>query len=310
MISAEHLKNSKEKFAILILAHTDPVQLKRLVCALDYPLFDIFIHFDKAKDIGDFNFNEYNLKHSELTIIPDRIRVNWGDISIVKATLNMYQTAFNKNKYSRYITLSGLDYPILSNDEIYQQLSNPNIEFIMGSPLEPSKLHKVECFYYFHHKFIGKIINLITTTLYRKLKICFGKSYIKTSKGEKWEFYFSPQWHALSGAFVEYMLEFLAENPYYYKHFRFTYAPDELLIPTLLFNSPFKNNALISNFPEGTHYNLNTSIHYLNYDYKVKVFDENDYETLIGSGKCFARKLSSNKSEKLIEMLNQKRNKN
>ena len=48
-------------------------------------------------------------------------------------------------------------------------------------------------------------------------------------------------------------------------------------------------------------------LHYLRYDTKqgstVAVFDETDFEDIISSHKLFVRKLSAEKSEKLVRML-------
>lgn len=298
-----------KKYAFLILAHTDPIHLQKLVYSLDFEHFDIYIHIDKKQDITKFQFDQYTLKYSELFIIQDREFVYWGDISIVHATLNMYMTAFKHRRYERFITLSGLDYPIKSNLEIYKELSNPQVEFIMGYPFKERDKHKVECIYFMKRKRIwNKVFNRITYTLYYKLPVSSGKPRLQLSTGEQWEFYFAPQWHALSFHFVEYMLSLLNNHPEILRRFAHSYAPDEILIPTILFNSPYKNRALRSFFPDGTHYNELCSIHYLNYDPVIEVFDEKSFDRIINSGKCFVRKLCSNKSQKLIEMLDKRRN--
>ena len=78
-----------KKYAFLILAHTDPIHLQKLVYSLDFEHFDIYIHIDKKQDITKFQFDQYTLKYSELFIIQDREFVYWGDISIVHATVTL-----------------------------------------------------------------------------------------------------------------------------------------------------------------------------------------------------------------------------
>lgn len=298
-----------KKYALLILAHTDPVHLRRLIYSLDYEHFDIYVHIDKKQDVSQFHFENYALNSSELFVIKDTVPIYWGDISIVNATLTMYREAVRQRRYERFITLSGLDYPLKSNEEIYNILSDPQTEYIMGNPLEAHERHKVDCINYMKPNFINKIFNKVTSTIYRKMRISFGTPELMLSSGEQWTFYFAPQWHALSFDFVEYMLSCLDRHPEILKRFQRTYAPDELVIPTILFNSAFKNHALQSDFPEKTHYNYKTAIHCLNFEPVIEVFDEKSFDMLVKSDKCFARKLHSNQSEGLIVLLDEHRNK-
>ena len=48
--------------------------------------------------------------------------------------------------------------------------------------------------------------------------------------------------------------------------------------------------------------------HYINYTDYIWTYDEHDYDSLMQSNKLFVRKLISNKSEKLIEMINNHHN--
>lgn len=112
------------KFAFLILAHEDPDHLRRLIHALDDPHFDFFVHVDRKADLDSFRFGSYQLQHSTLTVLENRITTYWGDMSLVDAMLAMYRRAYETQNYDRYITLSGLDYPLVSNQEIYDSLSD------------------------------------------------------------------------------------------------------------------------------------------------------------------------------------------
>ena len=118
--------------------------------------------------------------------------------------------------------------------------------------------------------------------------------------------YFAPQWHALSGDFVKYMLDILRRNPQIHNYFKHSFAPDEMLIPTILFNSEYSNYA--TTFSIKQHYNDMAVTHYLNYGAKVQIFNEKNYGEIINSKKMFIRKVASGKSEKLIDMLNGYRN--
>ena len=62
--------------AIMIAAHTDPVQLKRLVDSLRGIGADFYIHIDKKKEIEPF---VNALKDIDVNFISKRVCTNWGD---------------------------------------------------------------------------------------------------------------------------------------------------------------------------------------------------------------------------------------
>lgn len=286
------------KCAFLILAHTDPKQLRRLVHTLDHPGFDFFIHLDKKSDLRDYGFDSYSLHHSTLTVLQKRYRIRWGDISIVKATLALYRSAMATDNYDRFVTLSGQDYPILPNDVLAEKLSTPCVEWIMGNILEPKEYHKVERFYFWKLGRYKKGFTLLFSALgIRKNR------YITVGQ-EKWDIYFAPQWHALSSECVAYILNTLEAHPYILKYFKYAYAPDELLIPTILLNSSeFRARALASAFPEGAHYNQKTALHYINYEPYVEILRENRYSDIMSSQKLFCRKVKTGESDQLMDMI-------
>ncbi len=302
----------KKKIAFLILAHTDYKQLHRLITALDDERFDLYIHVDKKKNIKDFKFNNINMKYGNLYICSKRYNVVWGDISIVEATLQMYKQAFENYSYCRYVTLSGLDYPIMSNNQLWNILSREKIEYIGGEKLKNAEYMRVDWPYFWNNRILFEVskhivgfkpaywlIHLIRHGKHKKLEI----------NGKKSDIFFSPQWHALSGEFVKYMLNTLKNNSNIMGYFKHTFAPDEMLIPTILFNSEFRNIAIENNYPEGTHYNQKCVTHYINYEPQVEVFNECKYEDIKNSRKMFTRKVRSGESDKLCELLDENRDK-
>lgn len=105
------------KLAYLILAHGSYELLKELLKALDSPDNDIFVHLDlKAGDIDVSPFYGV-IRYSKLRFIENRVDVKWGHISIVEATLNLFEEAV-KGDYDYLNLLSGVDFPIKSNSYI------------------------------------------------------------------------------------------------------------------------------------------------------------------------------------------------
>jgi hypothetical protein len=296
------------KYAFLVLAHTDPKQLRRLIHALDDEHFDFFVHIDQKSAISEFQFDQYELKHSTLHVLENRYPLYWGDISIVEATLALYRMAHATGLYSRYITLSGLDYPIKSNQEIYAALSDLSVEHIAGCPLYRDIAFRIRGFY------LWKYGSKITTFCLRvhKLGLIRHKEHIKIDKKEC-PVYVSSQWHALSHEFVSYLLKTLDDDPKLLHFFKYSYAPDELLIPTILFNSPFGERA--NSFIKPDSWDFETlfatlpTLHYLRRRHRnLVVLDESDFHDLLGSDKLFFRKAMSGKSDELICKINHHRN--
>lgn len=287
------------KYAFLILAHTDPNQLSALVKALDDWQFDIYIHLDAKANMNQFlQVCEFANK-SEVKFLEKRYDVKWGDITMVKAMVELYTFASKKGEYDRYTMLSGLDFPLKSTTEIITFFeSNKNVELIMGNPLSSDEAKKVTSYNFM------EINNRYLRYILRKTigRIKLKPPYI-TINGRKCDVYFAPQWHSLSKECVNYILSTIETDPQILRYFRHSYAPDELLIPTMVFNSPYSDNTLKRSFPIGTHYNNKCAIHHINYDPIVQVFTVENYDDLIASDKLFCRKLCTGISDSLLKKI-------
>lgn len=306
-----HPFRKNKKYAFLILAHEDPAQLRRLIHALDDPHFDIYVHVSASAELKAFRFADYQLRHSCLTVLEKRIRTYWGDMTLVDAMLALYRRAFEIGGYDRYITLSGLDYPLKSNREIVDALSDPNREFILARPLREDLAFKIRGIYIWKYHILARIARHLVCNYHLPMH----PSRLRIPKGDrrKSEVYFSSQWHALSGECVGYLLKTIAENPHIRRFFRFAYAPDELLIPTILCNSPFAQRIIPGHFPENQDFeelfaSLPAIHHLAREKQNVVVFRERDFDGLMNSGKLFCRKVRTGISDSLLDKIDQHRN--
>lgn len=109
-----------DKIAILILAHKNPSQLTRLIQAMDDERFDFFVHID-AKSRMSFTLPKSLISKVYVDDVL-RIKTYFNDFSLVEATCSVMRSAFNKKKYKYFVLLTGQDYPIKSNDDIYNRL--------------------------------------------------------------------------------------------------------------------------------------------------------------------------------------------
>lgn len=217
-------------------------------------------------------------------------------------------------KYDRVFFLSGLDYPLMSNKDIFDVLANnTDKEFIAGKNItltEEVRQHKKIRQYHFFRDLpiknptLFRCVKGIAQLLMKYLPIR-RTGYIVT-RGKRCDIYYGSSWWCLSGACLAYVYNELFGNPDWENYFRFAYTPDELMIQTIVFNSKFKSKALL--FPDSTRGLVNlTPLHYIEYHKSIKVFEVKDFEKLMSSGKMFARKLVTGKSDALMDKIDKLR---
>lgn len=88
----------KNKHAYLIIAHNEFEILKILLSMLDDERNDIYLHFDKKVGNIDINIEELQLRNSKLFVLDERIDVRWGDLSLVKTELLLFEAAYNNGE--------------------------------------------------------------------------------------------------------------------------------------------------------------------------------------------------------------------
>jgi Core-2/I-Branching enzyme len=103
---------SEGQHSFLIVAHDDESMLRRLVNRVA-PLGPVFVHIDAKTDVSG-----WRLDRIDGTLLSNRVPVYWGDWSVVEATTLLLEAALADPLNVRFTLLSGLDYPIISNDEL------------------------------------------------------------------------------------------------------------------------------------------------------------------------------------------------
>ncbi|NJC27779.1 beta-1,6-N-acetylglucosaminyltransferase [Neolewinella antarctica] len=125
----------------LILAHTQPAQVRRLVDRLLGPNTYFYVNIDASVELQPF-IEAFRGSPPEVNLLSDRERyaTSWGDISLVDATLNLLRLALATDKDGYCILMSGQDYPLRSNQRIrnfFQQ--RPTTNYLESFKL-PTKL--------------------------------------------------------------------------------------------------------------------------------------------------------------------------
>lgn len=276
------------KTAYLILAHTNPKQLERLVDRLAFSGVDIYIHLDKKADITHFEF----LKQRQyLFFVKERVKVAWGAYSIVQATVNgLKQIAATGIAYDIVHLLSGQDYPLKTNQEISDFFA-ANKEKAFMHTLDVATewqeaIPRVEYYHFTNFSFIGKF----------RLEKFFRKLLPKRKMPGNLIAVGRSQWFSITLEHVKYILQYMDEHPEFVRFFNLTWAPDEIVFQTILFASPFKSQM------------LNDNMRYIDWSgggASPKNLNLADSETLASSGKIFARKFNQDTDANLLDWIDQ-----
>lgn len=302
------------KIAYLIQAHSDPGNLLRLINALD-DTNDFFIHIDKKSDITPF----YQLLKEKNNVFflegQKRIKVYWGGFSQVEATLNLIeecliQNDINDEDYLKVIFISGSDYPIKSAAEFKKYLVNlKEVNFIRGMNITEANTKKYNyclCNYLFFDFFLinkivtrysRKILNILGSTIFKK------PNYVLDNGEKKIDIFHGSSWWGLNIDVIKYIHKYSKDNNTLKKYFRYSLASDEKYFHTIFFNSGFSKTNIYSGVePYIPTTSAFANLHIIDTSLS-KWFDEKDFNTIKSSDKFFVRKVSTQKSQKLLDLI-------
>ena len=289
------------KHAYLIMAHNNFESLKYLLKAIDDDRNDIYLHIDKKTSYVDLEEIRTWVTKAGLFFAP-RIKVFWGHFSVVQCELNLLRMATSKGKYHYYHFLSGVDYPIKSQDEIHECLKDCNKEFVTyhengtaGDIFD----YKIRYYYPFmkwvqrgHHEGPGKkkaLLRLITRCSWRVLEKQKQKNVDRRKRYPQINFVKGDNWCSITDDLARYIL---SKEQLIKKMFRWTNTPDEFFVATIAVNSEFKERIAtekirLIDWQRGNPYE----------------FVYTDLNELKHSDEFFARKISYVKEPELVRSL-------
>ena len=287
--------------AYLILAHEDPAQLARLVNALYTPNSYFFIHVDRK--VAQPPFTDPLSSLPNVVFLRRRVRVFWAGFSMVKATLLLMQEAIaHPVAFKYYVMLSGVDYPIKSNHYIFDFFANAHQEFIRYYPI-PDEVQTCDnggldriAYYYFQDSTLTNTRRNHDGSLRSWISRAFHYTLRQLPVKRTYPMGLTPYggWRpmALTHACTEYVLNFVAQHPAFLRFHWFTHAPDEIVIQTIVLNSPFQHD-IIDNSLQYIDYSLDP--HY--------ILSDRHYQDVRTSSALFARKLRSGHSDQLLSLI-------
>lgn len=272
--------------AHLILAHSAPVQLARLVKALRHPEARFYIHVDKKVDIRPFR---KHVQGEDVTFVAARVNVRWGAYSMVQATLNGLEEVLRSFQRVTHINLlSGQDYPLAPAGAI-QQFSERHSEknfmrFLKVETEWQEALARLDRYHLIHYPVVGRnrLANLLNQLLPVR-RMPFNMTAVGRS-----------QWFMITGEAASYVVRYLREHPNVVRFFKLTWAPDELIFQTLLYNSPLRSTL------------VNDDLRYIDWSEgkaSPRVLTLDDADALLRSGKLFARKFDAEVDGGILDLL-------
>lgn len=305
----------------IVLVHKNPKQVQRLINRLETPNCNFYIHIDKAVNATPF-FNVLS-NRKNIFFIEDKQREygTWGDIGIVRATINTLSQIVKDNRNGYCVLMSGQDYPLQNNQSIndffklnyganyietfsipyksgwgndgglnrlYQykiNLSNERMDFIQI----PSLFEKI----FYKKQTIHKLLKLVK----KKRLTSLLKLLIKRKFPHNLKPYGGGQWWAFPIETVQEILNFIHSNPKYTSYHKDTLLPDEIFFHSILMKLKETNPNLI----------IKPSITYVNWTRKNTplpvTFKIEDSEELrrASENHLFARKFDIEINEQILD---------
>ncbi len=290
-----------DKHAYLIITHNDFESLKQLLAQLDDDRNDIYIHIDKKSGIIDNEEIRRNVRKSEIFFVP-RMNVSWGHSSLVKCELTLLKEATSREHYHYYHLLSGVDFPLKSNDEIHAFFRDRDDEFISYSVADDKVngwIDRVK-YYYPFMKWEGKrnpATDRLRDRIVKKLRyldmVAVDKQkrigVDRTLRYKGMVIIKGDQWFSITDDFARFLL---SKRRKILRMAFMTFAFDEFFVGTLAYNSEFRNRINGSclrkiDWSRGNPYE----------------FEYKDLEELLNCSELFARKIVYEKQPELVNAL-------
>lgn len=289
--------------AYLIAAHTDPIQLERLVNSLDNGKNDFYIHVDKKSDQAEFVKLLGEREH--VYFVKKRVKDYWGGLSHMMTLVALLDEAIIY-PHDRLVYISGLDYPVWSNErmeQFYEQ--NPKRQLLCGYNLTHCKdtiaPKKINHFAWWDVPIKNeKLFNKVRRKLNDFLEYIPHATSFKVD-GKEWEVFWGSDWWSMSYECAKYVIDTYHAHKEIYKFFKFTFCPSELWVQTIVANSPYRNEM---NFTDQFDFNIVTELELINYSDKgMYIWQEKDFDTIVEADKMFIRKTTTAVSQGLYEKI-------
>ncbi len=286
MANTSQLGNNRH--AYLILAHHQPKLLQVLIDMIDDVRNDIFIHVDAKTDIN--MFADIHTQKSKL-YFTHRVKVYWGDYSMVKAELIMFETAYRKGPYLYYHLLSGVDLPLKNQDYIHRLLDDiyrgeEFVRYVLPKSENDEILFRQRYYYLFTRWLNNNSVTGRRLERLRKKAVVLQKR-MGVWRNEKIILFKGANWVSITNELCSLLLQKRKEI---HKLYMFTLIPDESFIQTILYHSHLYQNLHKNGYMRLIDWKRGNGR-------SPYTWKDDDLDTLVSSDMLFARKFSEKDME-------------
>jgi len=280
------------RVACIIMAHKEPQQIERLIKRFDQFPFDFYVHIDRKTRQAPF---EYLAHIPHVYFVHSRIRVRWASYGFLIAVQQAISQILKSGiPYDFISVMSGQDYPITPVANIYHLLEkNIGKNFICYEADGEWWRHAISRVNKYHFTNFG---------LRGRYRIQFFLNALMPARKFPlaYKLYGGPRamCMTLSTDCAAYIVGFIESNKKLKRFIRFTWGPDEFVIPTLVMNSKFHQTVINDNF-----YYIDWSAGGSN----PKTLTVEDYQKMMDSGKLLARKFDIRMDQAILDLLDQKK---
>lgn len=279
------------RMAHMLFVYKDPAQIARLVKKLSHPNFDFYVHVDSKFDLEPFKFLE---DIDRVYLVKHRVKVRWAGLSFSQAVLNTMQEILTTGrKYDFFNAMSGQDYPLVPTEKFYSFFErHPGRNFLAiekeGSEWWEHAYVRIHEYHFTDFDFRGRYrLQFLINRIMPKRKFPLNYTLYGSNRAT---------WWTITLECANYLLKFMQEHPEVKRFAKFTWAPDEYLVPTIIMNSPFKDTVI----PENYRY-IDWSLGGSN----PKILTINDFESLKKTDKLLARKFDIKVDTLILDRLDE-----
>jgi hypothetical protein len=293
----------------LIAAHTDPVNLARLVSRLPEES-EVHVHVDaKVSDSDIASWRQ--MMRADVVFVERRHRVTWSGFGMVRAELELLRSALAKKPkdHEHLVLLSGADYPIRPVSEFEDYLRTvPHRQHIRAFAIPESEsryFRQVERYWWMDQLVPGRILDkavrrLMNEVFGRALGRLRGRPPLVPCQGLTW-------W-AITADCAHHVLEEVTHSIELVRFFSHTWCPDEKFVHSIVYGSPFAKETRcgeIERYRGPGQWRL-TNFHLI-HPSLTKYYALDDIDEVAMSDAYFVRKVRTGHSDHLLDWLDRNR---
>lgn len=279
------------RHAYLIIAHDRPEELSRLIRALDHVNNNIYVHVD-AKSTMDVHSLTTLTTHSPVRFI-DRKPVTWGGFSGIDVEMRLFEAAYADGGYRYYHLMSGVDYPVKSQQYIQRYFEQHDGQNFIG--IEPGLDRfrmRFDQYHWLQEPFVGKKRNLWK---YIDFASCYLQRLVGVRRFKGRVMKRMINWVSVTD---EVVAELIRKKDTIRRNYRWTYCCDEVFLISEIIGTPLEHTLSDTG-----------NLRYIDWEWvsghdsSPRILTMQDTDHLTGPDVLFARKFNLPQSLSLYEAI-------